>query len=203
MFCYILYIVLNEQDGHGRSALHYCVLSNLSSHCQLLLSSGANANLQDAQGYTAFHLAVSKSDQNHKQAHSVSCANILAFYPKYDWTIRDSLGRTVLHSMLISNETKLFLHIINTILSNSNKKNSDNDSNSKNNNDNSDVKMNENKENKENTENKEQENINEDQRVSLSKSINLQSKSGQTVMHLAVSLKQEFSIIFYIFKNFW
>lgn len=53
---------LNQQNSYGQTPLHLAVWEGLTNTTKLLLSKGANPNIQDRPGHTSLHYAVARDN---------------------------------------------------------------------------------------------------------------------------------------------
>jgi hypothetical protein len=91
-------------DASGFSLLHYCSMYNLSSSIPLLLTRGADINLQAISGSTALHFAC--------QAGHMSVVNILLLH-NADVTVEDNEGMTPYDVAARSNKEEICNYISN------------------------------------------------------------------------------------------
>eukprot|EP01083_Nonionella_stella_P002552 7332_1 len=166
--------LLNEQDHSGRCALHYVVLSNQQSMCELLLKSGASSNIQDGQGNTPLHLSLSQLQNNGKNKRN-ACTLILCdgTLSAYDWRLQDAFGRTALHWICA--------HGFDTLLK--------------------DITRPQETQTADETEEKKSNDNNQSitNKYSIFSAFNLQNKSGQTCMHWAVD-KQKWKCVYLLLE---
>ena len=102
---------INEQDGHGNTALHWASIKNNSSATrELLNNSYVDANIQDLNGRAAIHLAIYSQVKHHTHL-DLDTIELLASSPKVDLNIKDNQETTpLIYATKLSDEEVMTLN---------------------------------------------------------------------------------------------